>query len=239
MPVFALNDELVFPDPELASPSGLLALGGDLRPERLLLAYRLGIFPWFDAGMPFLWHSPDPRMVLYASQLHVGRSLGKTLRKHRFELRMDTAFSSVIRHCSAFPRPGQDGTWITDEMIAAYEALHALGYAHSVEAWLGGELVGGLYGVSLGGAYFGESMFALCPDASKVAFATFVTQLRRWRIELVDCQVYTDHLARFGAVEIPRRLYLRQLREALGQPDRVGVWRFDPDLERSASKVPA
>ncbi len=233
MPVFALTDELAFPDPELASPSGLLALGGDLRPERLLLAYRLGIFPWFDEGMPYLWHSPNPRMILHASQVHVGRSLKKTLRNQPFELRMDTAFSQVIRHCSEFPRPGQRGTWITGEMISAYEALHELGYAHSVEAWQDGELVGGLYGVSLGAAYFGESMFALRPDASKVAFATFVTQLRRWGIELIDCQVYTDHLARFGAHEVPRRIYLRELREALTTSDRAGTWRFDPDLSLS------
>lgn len=230
MPVFALTDELAFPNPELASPSGLLALGGDLRPERLLLAYRLGIFPWFDEGMPYLWHSPNPRMILHSSQIHVGRSLKKTMRHRPFELRMDTAFGQVIRHCSAFPRPGQQGTWITEDMISAYEALHALGYAHSVEAWEGGELVGGLYGVSLGAAYFGESMFTLRPDASKIAFATFAAQLERWGIELIDCQVYTDHLDRFGAHEVTRKAYLHELRAALVAGDRVGTWRFDPDL---------
>ncbi len=227
MPVFRLNARLAFPPPELADESGLLAVGGDLSPERLLLAYSLGIFPWYSEGLPILWYSPDPRLVLESGELVIGRSLQKTLRRGRFKVTLDTAFDQVIRACSEVPRPGQSGTWITRDMVRAYRRLHELGYAHSVEAWQDGELAGGLYGVSLGGGFFGESMFARAGDASKVAFVTLVEQLRRWDIQLVDCQVHTEHLARFGAVEIPRERFLRRLAEALEQPSRTGRWQLE------------
>jgi leucyl/phenylalanyl-tRNA--protein transferase len=224
--IFRLDDRLVFPRPELAEPSGLLAVGGDLKAERLVLAYALGIFPWYSEGQPILWHSPDPRMVLRSSEIHVGRSLAKEMRRAAYEVRLDTSFPEVIRRCARVPRPGQAGTWITREMISAYVELHERGVAHSAEAFLDGELVGGLYGVSLGAAFFGESMFATAPDASKVAFVTLVQQLARWGIELVDCQVRTDHLARFGATEWRRSRFLAALEEALATPTRVGAWRL-------------
>jgi leucyl/phenylalanyl-tRNA--protein transferase len=227
MPVFRLSDALVFPDPRLADDGGLLAIGGDLRPERLLLAYASGIFPWYAAGSPILWHSPDPRMVLEAPRLIVNRSLAKTLRRGRYRLTLDTAFDDVVRACAGVPRPGQDGTWITEEMIAAYGELFRLGFAHSVEAWEDDVLAGGVYGVSLGGAFFGESMFARRPDASKVAFATLVGRLRAWEIELVDCQVHTEHLERFGAEEWPRARFLAALEVALERPTRRGRWSLD------------
>ncbi len=225
--IFRLDRRVVFPRPELAEPSGLLAVGGDLRPERLVLAYSLGIFPWYSEGSPILWHSPDPRMVLEASKIEVGRSLAKTMRKRPYEIRLDTAFRQVIEACATTSRPEQAGTWITDEMADAYEELHRRGVAHSAEAWRGGELVGGLYGVSLGAAFFGESMFARAPDASKIAFVTLVRQLAAWGMELVDCQVRTDHLARFGATEQPRATFLAALAEAMKAPTRSGPWRLD------------
>jgi leucyl/phenylalanyl-tRNA--protein transferase len=228
VPVFRLDDRLVFPRPELAEETGLLAVGGDLSPERLLLAYKHGIFPWFSEGMPILWHSPDPRMVLEPTHLVIGRSLAKARRRQPYELRLDTAFEEVLRACAETPRPGQDGTWITDEMIDAYLALHRLGVAHSAEAWQDGELVGGLYGVSLGSGFFGESMFARRPDASKLAFVSLVEQLVAWGIDLIDCQVYTDHLARFGAEEWPRERFLAALAASQTRPTRRGPWRFDP-----------
>lgn len=226
MPVFRLSDRVVFPPPELAE-DGLLAVGGDLSAERLLLAYSTGIFPWYEEGIPILWHSPDPRMVLLASRHHVPRSLRKIARKHPYELRVDTAFGEIIRACAESPRPGQDGTWITHDMAEAYEELHRLGFAHSIEAYRGDELVGGLYGVSLGAAFFGESMFARAPDASKLAFAAALRQFIEWGIELIDCQVHTEHLERFGAELWPRTRYLDELAKALRTPTRRGRWHFD------------
>jgi leucyl/phenylalanyl-tRNA--protein transferase len=223
MPVFRLDDRLLFPPVELAE-DGLIAVGGDLSPERLVLAYSSGIFPWFEEGQPILWHSPDPRMVLRAESLRVPRSLRKTMRKGPFRVTLDTAFPSVIQGCASSRRPGQKGTWITRGMQRAYQKLHRQGLAHSAEAWSGKQLAGGLYGVSLGGVFFGESMFARSPDASKVAFVTMVEQLLRWGISLIDCQVHTEHLARFGAEEWPRVRYLEELRRALAQPTRQGRW---------------
>jgi leucyl/phenylalanyl-tRNA--protein transferase len=225
VPVFRLDERLAFPPPALAE-DGLLAVGGDLRPERLLLAYASGIFPWFDDGQPILWHSPDPRMVLEAGRLHVPVSLRKVMRRRPYRLALDTAFEAVIAGCAAARRPEGPGTWITPEMIAAYAELHRLGFAHSAEAWAGDELAGGLYGVSLGGAFFGESMFSRRPDASKIAFVALVEQLERWGITLVDCQVHTGHLERFGAEEWPRTRYLDVLRKALEEKTRRGSWRF-------------
>jgi leucyl/phenylalanyl-tRNA---protein transferase len=229
--IFRLDQRLRFPSPELAEKGGLLAVGGDLRPERLVLAYAQGIFPWYNEDTPILWHSPDPRMVLRAGEIQVGRSLAKTIRRGTYEVRLDTAFRSVVEACAEAPRPGQDGTWIMPEMMDAYTELHRRGVAHSAEAWLDGELAGGLYGVSLGAAFFGESMFARAPDASKVAFVTLVRQLARWGIDLVDCQVHTDHLARFGASEWPRPRFLAALEEALQTPTRAGPWQLDRQLE--------
>jgi leucyl/phenylalanyl-tRNA--protein transferase len=221
--------DLHFPPARLASPEGLLAIGGDLRVERLLEAYRHGIFPWYSTGQPILWWSPDPRMVLFPENLKLSRSLRKVLRGGRYRVTLDARFREVMQSCAA-PRPGQDGTWITPEMIEAYAALHAQGYAHSVEAWRGDELVGGLYGVALGAMFFGESMFARAPDASKVAFAHLVHQLAAWGFTLIDCQVTTAHLASLGAEEIARDEFLRHLAAALRAPDRCGAWRFDDDL---------
>jgi leucyl/phenylalanyl-tRNA--protein transferase len=230
MPIYRLDRNLVFPDPYNAPRFGPIAVGGDLRPERLELGYRSGIFPWYSKGQPILWYSPDPRFVLWGPDLLINRSLRKHLRKHAYTLRIDTAFPQVIEACSHIPRPGQDGTWITHEMKQAYVRLHERGIAHSIEAWQEDRLVGGLYGVSLGAAFFGESMFALAPDASKIAFVAIVQQLLRWNIPLIDCQVYTDHLDRFGALEWPREIYLSILQEALDAPTRLGPWRFDDDF---------
>ena len=226
--IFRLDHRLIFPPPQLAEDSGVLAGGGDLSEDRLILAYSSGIFPWPHEGLPLLWHSPDPRTVLVPAGIHVGRSLEKSIRRGTYEVRLDTAFRQVMRGCSQKERPNQDGTWITDDMIEGYVALHRRGLAHSVEAWREGELLGGLYGVSLGAAFFGESMFAEAPDASKVAFATLVRQLDRWGFDFVDCQVHTEHLERFGAVEWSRTRFLAALKRALKKPTRVGPWTFDP-----------
>jgi len=245
VPTRELIHELVrahpFPDPRRAHPRGLLAHGGDLGPERLLAAYAQGIFPWYDEA-PILWFSPDPRMVLRPGELHIGRSLARRERQQPFRLTMDTAFEAVIRGCAETPRPDQAGTWINRDMIAAYVRLHELGFAHSVEAWApaggdadGGErLAGGLYGVSLGRVFFGESMFAREADASKIAFAAFVRQIREWRFELIDCQVTTAHLARFGATEWSREDFLDALTGALRYETRRGPWSFDQSAIRSA-----
>ncbi|HET7755338.1 MAG TPA: leucyl/phenylalanyl-tRNA--protein transferase [Anaeromyxobacteraceae bacterium] len=235
MPIFRLpRDAAVFPDPRHAEPDGLLAVGGDLSPQRLLAAYREGIFPWFDEESPILWWSPDPRLVLFAGELHVPRSLDRTIRRGAYRVTADAAFGAVIRGCSEKERPGQDGTWITRDMIAAYEELHRLGYAHSFEAWDGAVLAGGLYGVSLGSAFFGESMFSDRPDASKVAFVTAVRWLADHGVGLVDCQVRTEHLVRFGAREVPRASFLAELKLALRAPVLRGKW----ELEARARGLP-
>jgi leucyl/phenylalanyl-tRNA--protein transferase len=215
---------VVFPPPASADEDGVLAIGGRPDPETLLAAYGQGIFPWPHAGYPLLWFCPDPRFVLVPGEAHLHRSLKKTMRKGTFEVRADTAFERVMRGCAAACRPGQDGTWITPAMLAGYTDLHRQGFAHSIEAWQGGRLVGGLYGISLGAVFFGESMYADLPDASKVAFATLLANLRRWDFALVDCQSYTEHLARFGAVDWPRARFLRVLKKALEVPTRQGPW---------------
>ena len=236
MTVYRLDHRIAFPRPELADDNGILAVGGDLRPERLLFAYQTGIFPWYEEGLPIIWHSPDPRTVLELSDVHVPRSLRKTMRRGVYDVRMDTAFEQVVEACSHVPRPGQDGTWITEEMKDGYAELHHLGFAHSVEAWQDGELCGGAYGVSLGRAFFGESMFARRSDASKVAFISLAEQLVAWEFDFVDCQVHTEHLERFGAKEWSRERYLDALGVAVESPTRRGVWQFDSndDLSRTA-----
>ena len=216
-----------FPPVSWTSPDGVIAVGGRPDPETLKTAYARGIFPWPHGGLPLLWFCPDPRFVLVPEEARVSRSLRKEMRRGAFEVRADTAFREVIRGCSAKPRPGQDGTWITDEMIAGYTALHEEGLAHSIEAWQDGRLAGGLYGISLGGIFFGESMYADVPNASKVAFATLLANLIHWRFALVDCQSYTDYLAGFGAVDWPRSRFLAVLKKALREPTRTGRWTLD------------
>jgi leucyl/phenylalanyl-tRNA--protein transferase len=213
----------------LEEPNGLLAAGADLSVLRLIEAYRGGIFPWFSEGQPPLWWSPDPRMVLLPPELKLPRSLRKRLARRDYEVRADTAFEDVIRACAA-PRPGQEGTWITAELAAAYIALHRAGHAHSVETWIGGELAGGLYGVALGRLFFGESMFTRVPDASKIALAHLVRQLERWHYGMIDCQMKTAHLARFGAREIPRAEFMRKLSFLVNYPRMVREWSLDDDL---------
>ncbi len=211
----------------LEHPDGLLAVGGDLTPSRIMIAYRRGIFPWYNNDQPILWWSPSQRLVLFPEQLKLSQSLRKTIRKQKFTLTMDQHFRQVITQCAA-PRRTQKTTWITAEILEAYYQLHQHGFAHSVETWHNGELVGGLYGIALGKVFFGESMFALMTDASKVAFAHFVSQIQRWDYQLIDCQVQTEHLKTFGAIEIPRPTYrdlLDHLCDTCGHP---GPWQFEP-----------
>jgi leucyl/phenylalanyl-tRNA--protein transferase len=213
----------------LREPNGLLAAGADLSMPRLIQAYRSGIFPWFNEDQPILWWSPDPRMVLYPAEVKISRSLGKRLRRRDYEMRADTAFSAVVRACAA-PRAGTAGTWITPQMVEAYEALHRAGHAHSLETWIEGELAGGLYGVALGRAFFGESMFARATDASKIALAHLARQLERWDYGIVDCQMTTPHLASLGAREISRAAFTRKLAELVNYPRTGGMWQLDDDL---------
>jgi leucyl/phenylalanyl-tRNA--protein transferase len=224
MPVYRLTRELLFPDPEWANPDGLLAVGGDLRQERLLLAYRMGIFPWYERDYPILWWSPPQRCVMEPEKFHVSHSLQRLLRQGRFTVTVDQVFPAVIRACAETRIAQRKGTWITEEMIAAYCALHQSGFAHSVEAWHGGQLAGGIYGISVGCAFFGESMFARVTNASKVAFATLAQRLADWQFTLIDCQITNPHLQRLGAYEIPRADFLRRLAEALQVPTRQGKW---------------
>ena len=237
MPIYALTRELVFPPPEGASPEGVVAVGGDTSPERLLLAYSQGIFPWPHRGLPLLWFSPDPRCVLPLDAVHLGRSIRKRIRNTAFELRADSAFEAVMEGCSSVPRPGQDGTWITRDIKRGYVALHRLGHAHSIEVYLKGELVGGLYGVAIGASFCGESMFARADDASKVALIGLCAQLLERGFSLLDCQVMTEHLARFGAQEVPRKLYLRALRQAVSQPWSPGPWQLTLDPAQSLARI--
>lgn len=226
MPVFLLSDELIFPPPHLASQEGLLAVGGDLSSRRLVLAYRMGIFPWYSEGEPIMWWSPDPRLVLYPEEIKVSKSLKRVINKGVFQVTMDLAFSQVINECARVRLRNSEGTWLVDDMIGAYCALHEFGLAHSVESWCDGQLAGGLYGVSLGGCFFGESMFTRVSNASKVAFVTLVDFLQALSFDFIDCQVTTQHLMRFGAREIPRDEFVRQLQESLEKPTRKGRWRY-------------
>jgi leucyl/phenylalanyl-tRNA--protein transferase len=213
-----------FPDPREASDEGVLAWGGDLSPARLLQAYRQGIFPWFNASDPILWWSPNPRMVLYPERFRISRSFRRVLRNATYTVRFDHDFAAVIRACGQIPRPGQQGTWLHPQMQEAYEALHRQGFAHSVETYMDGVLVGGLYGLALGRAFFGESMFAYRSNASKIALAALRGVLAAKSYDFIDCQVETDHLKRMGAVTIPREQFLTELDEALQWPDAIGSW---------------
>lgn len=224
MPVFQLTNDLIFPPLEHAESNGLLAVGGDLSEARLLLAYSMGIFPWYSEGSPILWWSPDPRLVLIPAELKISRSLRQIINKNTFKVTMDAAFEEVIRSCAETHKKKHNGTWITEEMINAYINLHNSGFAHSVESWHEGELAGGLYGVSLGGAFFGESMFSKKSNASKVAFVQLVQQLIKLGFELIDCQVTTRHLMSFGAKEVRRSEFMKMLKQALKMPSRQGKW---------------
>jgi leucyl/phenylalanyl-tRNA--protein transferase len=208
MALYFLNDEIWFPDVAEALEDGLLAIGGDLCTDRLLLAYRSGIFPWFNDDELPMWWSPDPRFVLFPEELKVSKSMQQLFKRNAFDLRIDTAFEQVVRNCQQASRKGQDGTWISEEIVTAYSKLHQLGYAHSAEAWKDGELVGGLYGIRMGKMFFGESMFSKVSNASKYAFIRYVRQLQQERVDLIDCQVYTEHLESLGARMIPRKLFI-------------------------------
>jgi len=225
------GDPCTFPAPHLAlrEPDGLLAVGGDLSPQRLLCAYRIGIFPWYSEGQPILWWTPDPRTVLFPAGLHVSRSLRKWLRQRRYRFSLDTAFATVLEACAA-PRADGLGTWLLPEMRAAYQHLHELGFAHSVEVWEDAELIGGLYGLALGGVFFGESMFSRRPNASKVALVHLVRQLEAWGFALLDAQVASDHLFSLGAEEIPRERFMALLDEHADRTARPGPWRLELEV---------
>lgn len=221
-----LGEEIAFPPvtAALADPPGLLAAGGDLSPQRLIAAYRRGIFPWYSPGEPILWWSPDPRMVLHPATLKISRSFARTLRNTAYEVRLDSAFDAVIAACAAAPRQGQHGTWISEEMQQAYRRLHRLGYAHSVEIWIGDRLAGGLYGIALGRAFFGESMFSRVSNASKIALAHLCAYLQRRNFGIIDCQMETAHLASLGARPILRRDFIAALESFVDSGDAPGLW---------------
>jgi leucyl/phenylalanyl-tRNA---protein transferase len=225
MPVEISRQSFEFPDLDEADESGLLAIGGDLSIERLKLAYSKGIFPWYEDGMPILWWSPDPRMVLFPEKMIISHSLKQSIKKQQFTVTIDNAFEKVIRNCAKTPRKGEDGTWITREMKNAYIRLHEAGFAHSAEAWLDGKLVGGLYGVALGKVFFGESMFHQVTNASKVALYFLVEKLQSWGFKIIDAQVYTNHLESLGGEMIPRSQYIQILENALLIEDLVGSWK--------------
>ena len=223
MPIFELNNEIVFPPVRLAEPSGILAVGGDLSPERLLHAYRSGIFPWYSDGDPIIWWSPDPRFVLFPDELYVSKTMRQVLNRKIFDITLDRDFRSVIGGCQG-PRKKERGTWITEEMMEAYIGLHDLGFAHSAEAWQDGELVGGLYGISLGRCFFGESMFTRASNASKAAFIVLVRRLSELGFVIIDSQVYTGHLGTLGAQHIPRTEYMRHVNRGLSFDTIRGSW---------------
>lgn len=227
MPIYQLDDEIWFPHPELAHEEGILAVGGDLKPKRLLTAYYNGIFPWFSEEEPIIWWSPDPRMVLWPADLKVSKSMRKVIRNGLFNMTVDTAFDKVIQACAEQPRHGQDGTWITDDMQQAYMQLHELGFAHSVEVWQSSELVGGLYGVMVGSVFCGESMFAGVSNASKFGFILLVQALQKAGCTMIDCQTHTDHLASLGAAEIPREEFLNHLEQHNQELVLPGKWVFE------------
>ena len=226
MPVFLLSDTIEFPPPHLASEDGLLAVGGDLSQKRLLLAYRMGIFPWFSNNEPILWWSPDPRLVLYPHEIKISKTLKKIIKKEVFKVTMDLAFNEVINQCAQVRMKKNQGTWIIEDIIEAYCQLHESGFAHSVEVWRQGELAGGLYGVSLGKCFFGESMFTRISNASNIALVKLVEYLKKLSFDMIDCQVATEHLTRFGARQIPRIRFLNQLEKSLRAPTRKGKWCF-------------
>ena len=237
MPVYQLNEQIIFPPAQFARKDGLLAVGGDLSPERLLLAYRQGIFPWFMDAEPILWWSPDPRLVLYPAEFRPSRSLQKKIRRDVFRITMDQAFRQVITACAQTHRVNDERTWLGADMISAYCRLHESGFAHSVEAWFEDKLAGGVYGVSLGRCFFGESMFTLIRDASKVALAALVGYLRENSFDFIDCQISSPHLIRLGAREMPRVLFLKLLAKALETPTTTGRWTMGMELRNAESRL--
>jgi len=226
MSVYQLSDKLIFPPAELAEKDGLLAIGGDLSPERLLLAYSCGIFPWYSEGDPILWWSPSPRLVIFPDEFKIPKRLSRILRQNIFSVSVDKAFEKVISACATIGDRGRKGTWITSEMIEAYCQLHLMGFAHSVECWLGDELAGGLYGLSLGAVFFGESMFSSQTNGSKVALVSLVNKLLEWDFDLIDCQMKTPHLMQFGAREIPGSEFQKLLAKSISRPSKIGKWQF-------------
>lgn len=224
MSIFLLSDKIAFPHSHLAQKDGLLAVGGDLSQDRLLLAYKMGIFPWYSDSEPILWWSPDPRFVLYPDDIKISKTLKKIIQKEVFHITIDQAFSQVITSCARIRLQNSEGTWIDKDMIKAYCKLHESGFAHSVEAWHEGELAGGLYGVSLGRCFFGESMFTRISNASNVAFVFLVEYLKSLSFDMIDCQVFSEHLVRFGAKEIPREQFLCELEQLLEAPTKIGRW---------------
>ncbi|MCP4715931.1 MAG: leucyl/phenylalanyl-tRNA--protein transferase [Deltaproteobacteria bacterium] len=237
MPVYQIPKEIIFPRPDLAEPSGLLAVGGDLSVERLLTAYSLGVFPWYSGDDPILWWSPDPRLMLEPGNLKISRSLQRVLNKKVFSITFDRDFEAVIRSCALTKRKQEDGTWIVDEMISAYIRLHETGFAHSMECWYEDELAGGLYGVSIGSAFFGESMFTERTDASKVALVHLVAALTTWKFDLIDCQVPSDHLLRMGAQEMERTEFLQRLKKAISRPTRRGQWKMPENIDEKIQEL--
>jgi leucyl/phenylalanyl-tRNA--protein transferase len=230
VPFLGPHDPLPPPDAALREPNGLLAAGGGLSVPRLIDAYARGVFPWFGAGDPVLWWCPDPRLILPTDAVHVSRSLARRLARGGYRITVDAAFGRVMRAC-AEPRDDDHGTWITAEMLTAYEGLHAAGFAHSLEVWTGDALVGGIYGVAIGTAFFGESMFSRVPDGSKIAIVWLAAQLARWGVPFIDCQVRSDHLVRMGGVDVRRREFLRRLRPLVSAPGPARPWRLDHDLQ--------
>lgn len=224
MPLFRLSKNLVFPPARFARNDGLLCIGGDLSPERLILAYEKGIFPWFSENDPLLWWSPDPRLVLFPDKIHISKSLNKTIKKNIFTIRLDTAFEQTIHACSSLRKKEDSGTWLVDEMVSAYILLHKKGYAHSIETWQDGKLVGGLYGISIGHSFFGESMFSLQKNASKIALVCLATHLKKHNFDLIDCQVTSDHLIHMGAIEISRQSFLEIIESSVQKKPIKNPW---------------
>ena len=227
MPLFRLSKKLDFPPTHFAGSDGLLCIGGDLSPKRLVLAYEKGIFPWFSENEPLLWWSPDPRLVIFPGNIHISKSLKKKIKRSPFDIKIDNAFEKTIRSCVIVRKERDEGTWIIPEMVAAYTKLHYLGYAHSIEAWIDNRLVGGLYGVCLGGSFFGESMFSFESDASKIALVALANLLKKNNFDLIDCQVTTQHLLDMGAVEIPRDTFLDIIQQSVKRVDIDNIWKQD------------
>jgi len=231
MPLFRLSEELNFPPARFARSDGLLCIGGDLSSKRLLLAYENGIFPWFSKNEPLLWWSPDPRLVLFPGNIHISKSLKKRIKKLPFDIKVDNAFEETIHSCALVRKKHNEDTWIIPEMVEAYTKLHYLGYAHSIEAWKNSRLVGGLYGVCIGGSFFGESMFSLESDASKIALVSLANFLQKNKFDLIDCQVTTQHLLDMGADEIPRDTFLDIIQQSVKREDINNIWKQKEQLQ--------
>lgn len=225
MPIYLLNEKISFP-PVDGAEDGIVAVGGDLSPERLLLAYRLGIFPWFNEDDPIIWHSPEERFILFLDDLHISKSMRRVLNSNKFKITFDTDFAFIIQQCAQIKRKDENGTWITNDMIEAYTELHELGFAHSVEVWQDDNIVGGLYGVSVGKCFFAESMFHIATNASKFAIIKLVELLKHKNFHFIDAQVYTEHVSTLGAKELPRDQFMRLLQDGLQHESWIGKWKL-------------